>query len=573
MAEREFPGRTRGRVHAGAVVALLAALGLIAFLRWPDPGTAVDVQASSPRADSPSSEKLTPSTRVESLRSSAARPAGTEPSADVAASTSHILRVRTVDTADRPLAGARLYVRDDRGSRPIGTTDASGRASIPLPDDPWLEIAARKQDFAVANAVVQRPAPDECVLRLSAATTISGTVVFEDKQPAGEDLVVLALPEHRLRVLSDAPERVWDEPEVAETRTDHKGKFTLSDLNPARRYVLVAGGQGFVQQGPVGDIPPGATDAELVVDHGWAARIELRGAQGAAPHTKDVFGTGIGATAGLIEREAHFVRHARLYALLSGVPIEPAADPSDLVYVAGAPRSASGVTLQLHTHPPGFALVRSDVPLTRLSHGMPTERIQITQVAAGFGTIEIERVGGAPLAQADTRHGPFAVLTLYRDEGLPWHYRLFDSRVERQRVENVPFGKYRAVYRLMSSRAMIPAADEAARSIEVGPSPTVLRYDGTQLGAIEFDARAADGSSREGELTVFLGAGTYDPKRPGQEQEFNGEALFFRRAPYVIDNLPATPHSFHVSPGVAGPDWHSVGVEPGQIKTVRITVP
>jgi hypothetical protein len=204
---------------------------------------------------------------------------------------------------------------------------------------------------------------------------------------------------------------------------------------------------------------------------------------------------------------------------------------------------------------------------------MPTERIQITQVAAGFGTIEIERVGGAPLAQADTRHGPFAVLTLYRDEGLPWHYRLFDSRVERQRVENVPFGKYRAVYRLMSSRAMIPAADEAARSIEVGPSPTVLRYDGTQLGAIEFDARAADGSSREGELTVFLGAGTYDPKRPGQEQEFNGEALFFRRAPYVIDNLPATPHSFHVSPGVAGPDWHSVGVEPGQIKTVRITVP
>lgn len=127
--------------------------------------------------------------------------------------------------------------------------------------------------------------------------------------------------------------------------------------------------------------------------------------------------------------------------------------------------------------------------------------------------------------------------------------------------------------RVLSSQRLIPAPDEKERYIEVGPKPLILSYDGSTLGAIELHPKDAAGTNYEGELVLFLGAGTYDPARSAMEQSFNGEFLSFRRPPYVIENLPASPHSFTIHTNAAAPSWQFVEVEAGRTKSVTIALP
>jgi hypothetical protein len=163
------------------------------------------------------------------------------------------LEVRVLD-ADGPLAGARVFATASlEDPRPAATTDAEGRATVPLSElRGWrAQIRGEAPGHSPATQAVGATPPGQVVeLVLEKSKSISGRVVDAAGAPVPGATVVASgdLRRHGM---------------PATTTSADDGSFELADLE-TRRYGLTAGTPRSATARPV-SAQAGATDVQLVL--------------------------------------------------------------------------------------------------------------------------------------------------------------------------------------------------------------------------------------------------------------------------------------------------------------------
>jgi hypothetical protein len=175
-----------------------------------------------------------------------------------------------VTRGGRPLAGATVMLRYPRTTTwKTFATGADGTARIDLRQAGELEVNVRGLDL-VTPYIVTTSFDGRAVNIDVPARTISGTVVDVAGTPAANANVALRTT-------------LGDSSKTVRTTTDRAGRFRFTAVDPGRQGIVVIAG-GYLQAEPlVFDLTRAdvETKVSVILERGFARRVEVRGADGA----------------------------------------------------------------------------------------------------------------------------------------------------------------------------------------------------------------------------------------------------------------------------------------------------
>lgn len=266
------------------------------------------------------------------------------------------------DRGGRPVAGASVWLEEDRGGAPPGlrrvlrgepaaTTGEDGRFRVAdLEPGRRIHLAARKEGFVPAMVRgVEAPTREPVSLVLDPASRVSGLVVTGEGQPVAGAQVELAGAEPPPGV-AGVPRRSSDDSRSAVTEAD--GRFTLDEVAPGA-FEVRATAEGYQPAKPVAlevvsgkpvegvrlVLAPGATLEGLITDRGGHPVPGTRVTAGPSAAMADADGryraTGIPPGPRTVE-----VRHPAYNRLSRRLEIEPGTQQQDFVLDGG--RSVAG---------------------------------------------------------------------------------------------------------------------------------------------------------------------------------------------------------------------------------------
>ena len=451
------------------------------------------------------------------------------------------VEVVVITAAGQPTA-ARVHVAA-RGeqARPLGHTDATGRAEFMLEPGAWTLLASADRHAPASASVAVSGGQRKVRLRLASAGAIDGKVLRIDGRPASVGVTVLAwrLPgEDPVSLLKSARSRISD-PRLARTKVANDGTFRIEGLDPAKRYAVRA-----VSPTDYGRPPravPVGSSVEIRLRPLYAKEFVIAGSDGLPLERPARFSEGVSAAATLIPSVPPgtvewlgIEEHIALGLTALGPSLERGeTDAMRALWIgvppSGRPSRIGPIPIRIAL--PGYQILSQSVWLDPLRGALPQEILRI-ETKARMGSVRVQVQLTADVEAALRRGGrPLGALLLDPARGqnlwlaLP---PLADFPIELPLPSggyNVQFtsrdGSFGRLFRERQSEVNL------GRIVLAAGGSSELTLDLSDRSAVELDVRTADGVrwTREVLLDVEAQGGQLWP-------------LPIERAPYVLFGLP-----------------------------------
>jgi hypothetical protein len=541
-------------------IALLAvgAAGAILWIAWTWSNTLSEEVGARTAALAPSSSASSGGELETSLREAIA---GRDPlqAEDLAPADEedHRTDVLVVDPANRPVAGAQVGWLHDDGIKSLGATGLDGRLRLNATSE-LVEgdaIIASKAGFASRERFLAFPIGKELRIVLAQDASITGTVHAAPGivEVPGE-MTVAAVP-ISMSMLSRVEDfKSWlDDPRVLVGRSDRDGRFALTGAAVGRKYVVHAGGTGWILASGGVAAKGGDPLIDLVVKPLFGARIHLIGSNGAPFHR--IHASGSVADRRIDSRDVSPVEANAFARLLSGVPLDWSKGSDefiDCLYAAAKPAASVG-PLHIHAHYSGYEPKSMDIDLprfTRVAEDIPLELVPTVDVGSidlAFEALPPASLGGP---------GCLRLRSPGEDEGAEMAYAVGELNGTHARLGPIPAGAYEWRFEWfpdVSTRSRQPVSWSKVTVAKDAIVPLVVKNE--VACALAIDLVDDQNTRYTGPARFRLGLTDHAPRVPGGAVVpgaivVAGDDVTFHRAPYRIVGLPPGTLEVHlVGPG------------------------
>lgn len=479
---------------------------------------------------------------------------------------------------DAPLSNAEIFLSDNL----IGATDEQGSFSAPWPAQVSSGVLIVSLAGYVSWEAEVVPQADSFRVTLVRTGVIRGRLVSADGNTGWEGMSVLAHPEDMTadRAVVGAALAAGN-PAVQRVATDGSGWFDLIGLPADRKYLLYAGGPGWVSPQPLRNVAVDGLEVQLKMRKLFGIYMRYRGPDGGplrvAQGLSQFPGGGISAPE---HGTSEFVSPTS-----PGLLLLPFELPEAFSYSAWDRWMLYG--LDLENQPaldailtiPGYRPLRHTVTLRRVLHELPTEEFRLEPIQSDWGTVTITLAGLPPLAPDEVPTGsansaPQIGLTFYPRNPPTAPYeelRLsppiwFGAVVQDPRrggvtIEGIPAGAYGVTWNHVLQLPNLPHQGfiPPQELIVVANQRTEVRLDLSATGALRIVAEAG-AVPLHGPLLLEL---SLDPSDRVYQS--------WRDGPYLLYGL--TPGLIHVKEGHDRRPAIPVLVEAGRFTEVRLPPP
>lgn len=447
---------------------------------------------------------------------------------------SEVVGVVVLGPDGRPVEDATVSRMADGRWLSIGLTDGEGALSVTTARGDVVHLGVTAANHVPEERTLA-PGTSTARIQLQAAYVLEGRVRFPWGDPAPAGVTVVARragsPVHGPGGLGgrDVLGSVW-------TETDVTGAFLIDGLETDRRFDVLAAAPGFVCARPPHAMQPPRRDVivEISPIHGVLARFT--DAAGGRLRSNPMFRQ-VGTS--MPRAQGRFL-HPRLPGLhLSGVTRErDGQSPIDsvlLLYEATSDAETIG-PLELEVERAGYAPLRAEIPLPRLSDPIATVELHCEPEVDSFGRLSI-LVVGEPGAVGERLQfdEPAAMIMLAPLDVLPdragqWFFPLDHlHRVGEQiEIDGVPHGRYGVVLQSSGGQLDVPATSMRGDGEVIVDGDVFVEFHLPSTGSLLLSLADAMGRPHEGSAVVQL---------TRLETGVSGSTAW-RVPPFRLDGLP-----------------------------------
>jgi hypothetical protein len=482
-------------------------------------------------------------------------------------------RVVVEDARARRIPGAAILIREDTDSAQwlqVGAADANGEFSA-LPavaDSAW--IGARARGHVSATVHLSFPVPPVVTLRLVEGGSVCGRVVCRDGSPPRGEVRVVAIRwmhEAEFSVVHRA--LASGDPTVLAASVSRDGTFCIDGLEPGASYALACGGSGYAQLSPAIRVESGDVGVRIEVARLYAIRLRVGSAEQTPAHDSNL------DTAPLTwwceDERARPEPIGLPTALAAGDPTIVAPSPGTRVRVFSSEDDRDSVGPVHYTcSAPGYLEATGSCFALPIEQGGSHVSLRLEPIASGYGTVELELVYEVSASSGTPGDVfPRGVLELRGPEDVRHRFVVPSSARGHSEIRGIPFGKYRARFEALPSRAWFPSDPESASEITVGEAPVELRITLEGCGALRL--RVVD--STGGQYTGGIRASISYWKTGGNPKGV-GLGAFTLHRPYTLTGLREGTYSVGVfdpkaTGRTSGNATETIVVERGLVATME----
>ena len=414
------------------------------------------------------------------------------------------LEFLVINWLGRPIQGAEIFSKTATLVTSLGRSDSQGRlpCETPLHCDSVVAVQDGFSDGAVAVSAVVQSGTVEIVLREEGR--IDGVVVDDSTGLPLSGVLVYGRPSSQSRIPNPYDMLLAGEhsPVVATSVTGENGQFTLSGLDAADSYALVAAKEGMYSTNSILDARAGTSGHVLEVGPIYGLRFRFVAPGGAASEANDWIGvlnsTRVMSLLGM--RDLDCTRIDDSVANLTGVNFVD--KPEDTFFVALRPAEYSERVgpFTLEVRLPGFE--HMDVPLyaTRLDGTFKTTEIPLRPNSSGVGSVAIELSGFPGDLNRGAADLPAGALHFHSSDGqefmIGMTYGMLQSGTP---LNGIPFGEYKVHFQGYLNHSIIEnvgASDGSGGFFRVESAETTLSLDFSSIASIELEMLDRNGNNR-----------------------------------------------------------------------------
>lgn len=437
--------------------------------------------------------------------------------------------VSMVDQA--PLEGAVAILDDGVSDSSLGYTDAHGELGLPAETHGWVTV--RCPGFAPNELFLARSAPQELVVvELETGGLIRGQVQAGSLSPGFEEFHVVGWDSLRPPSRSDWRKWLAGEPSrILDADVDPNGTFELTGLDLGRSYRFLAGGPGFLAEGPSVLVKPGVEVLTLPVIPLFGCRITLQGnAQWATGGALPRYW--LSSWVAEIGTPGRPVVSSDPKLLLGGIdePFSGSADDVFLFYFGQTDGLEVPGPVEVEVAIPGMSRSRAVVELESTRSGLVEHALQLDAVHGDSGSVHFRfstmHGEGLPVLEG-TVSG--INLKIWRDDGAVAEYVVLDTSSPFV-IGGLPYGSYN--YRIQAGKGLSPRASGRTffeGHFPVGAATQSVEVPLLSVGGIEVEFPLPNGFQYRGPAVLVLSS---------LENNGGDWPRVFRRPPYRFGAIP-----------------------------------
>lgn len=202
-----------------------------------------------------------------------------------------------------------------------------------------------------------------------------------------------------------------------------------------------------------------------------------------------------------------------------------------LALVTGPVALQSTAPWRLELEVPGYAPFTREFIATRLDIPPSTIDCRLARTAEGFGTVEVQLVGGPSLEPGDRL--PAGIIRLLGADGTAYSKR-HPGVVASTRLEGVPWGTYRVTFRSELGGAVLPPPQNAPIEVRVGAEVARVEIRMETTAILDLDLVDQSGAEYRGPLEIRLMRSTGDGGSAASTPAMGMFPVSFEAPPYSV---------------------------------------
>ena len=444
-----------------------------------------------------------------------------------------------------PLEGALVILDDGASDQTLGRTDSQGEITIPGSSQGWMSVY--HPNYAPEEVFVAKDNPEpRVVVELEPGGVIRGRLDAGIHSPGFEEFHVVGWDSIRPPSRSDWAKWLAGEPSrLLEASIGPDGTFELTGLAQGRMYRFLAGGPGYLTEGPSELILPGLETLSVRVSPMFGCRVVLEGntheaSRGALPRFwSSSWVSEIGNPGTPI-----VFKDPKL--LLCGIEDSFWGEASDvfLLYLGNQDGLDVPGPVEVEVAIPGMRPAHAVIELESTVSGLAELPLRLHALHGDSGNVRFEFTAGEG-EQAHALEGAVGGinLKLWQDASPVTEYEILEIS-KPFTIVGLPYGAYN--YRIQAGKGLAPRVSGSSYfegHLLIGGDIQVIEVPFLSIGGIEVEFPLPNGFKYRGPAILTLSS---------LEKNGGDWPRVFRRPPYRFGAIPQGRYSVEAvsnSPG------------------------